>query len=50
MALNHPVTGPMRTVDLFPYVMQHLGHAVPEGIDGVLVTDPKRALQPAASS
>ncbi len=26
----------MRTVDLFPLVLKHLGHDVPVGIDGVL--------------
>lgn len=36
MALNQPVEGPMRTVDLFPLVLKHLGHDVPVGIDGVL--------------
>lgn len=36
MALNRPVEGPMRTVDLFPLVLKHLGHDVPVGIDGVL--------------
>ncbi len=36
MALNRPVEGPMRTVDLFPLVLKHLGHDAPVGIDGVL--------------
>jgi hypothetical protein len=35
VAANHPLRGPVRTVDLFPMVLDHLGIAVPEGIDGV---------------
>ncbi len=34
-AINHPVAGPMRTVDTFPMVLNHLGIPVPQGIDGV---------------
>jgi hypothetical protein len=35
VAANRPLRGPVRTVDLFPMVLEHLGIAVPEGIDGV---------------
>ncbi len=36
MAFNRPATGPMRTVDLFPLILEHLGHAIPQNIDGTL--------------
>ena len=36
MALNRPATEPMRTVDLFPLILEHLGHAIPQNIDGRL--------------
>jgi predicted AlkP superfamily pyrophosphatase or phosphodiesterase len=42
MALNKPMAGPMRTVDLFPLVLEHLGHPVPAGIDGVLEEEGRR--------
>jgi hypothetical protein len=45
MALNKPVAGPLRTVDLFPLVMEHLGHPVPNGIDGVLEKEERRVAQ-----
>ncbi len=35
LAINRPATGPMRTVDVFPTVLTHLGHEIPYGIDGV---------------
>jgi hypothetical protein len=28
--------GPMRTADLFPAVLRHLGREIPEGIDGTV--------------
>lgn len=34
VATDHPVDGPIRTVDLFPLILDHLGIATPEGIDG----------------
>lgn len=36
LAVNRPVSGPLRTVDVFPLLLEHLGHPVPKGIDGVL--------------
>jgi len=33
-AVNRPVHGPMRTVDVFPMVVEHLGYPVPTAIDG----------------
>ncbi len=45
VASNHPIAGPVRTVDLFPLVLDYLGVPVPEGIDGVL---PARPGAPAA--
>ena len=35
VALNRPTTGPLRTVDIFALVLQHLGYEIPSGIDGV---------------
>jgi hypothetical protein len=35
VAMNRPASGPVRTVDVFPLILRHLGHAVPGGIDGV---------------
>ena len=35
-AINRPVAGPMRAVDIFPMILEHLGHDIPEGIDGRL--------------
>ena len=40
VAGNRAWRGPIRTTDLFPLVLTHLGHAVPAGIDGV---EPDRA-------
>jgi hypothetical protein len=42
IAVNRPVAGPVRTVDLFPLVLEHLGHAVPADIDGTSVFCPGR--------
>jgi hypothetical protein len=36
VAADRPLTGPLRTVDLFPLVLDHLGYEIPAGIDGVL--------------
>ncbi len=33
---NAPLAGPVRTVDLFPLVLDYLGVPVPDGIDGVI--------------
>ncbi|MBI4500561.1 MAG: alkaline phosphatase family protein [Gemmatimonadetes bacterium] len=35
LAADRPLAGPMRTVDVFPLVVEHLGYEVPAGIDGV---------------
>ena len=35
-AINRPVAGPMRAVDTFPMMLEHLGHGIPDGIDGRL--------------
>ncbi len=35
-AINRPVEGPMRAVDTFPMILEHLGHDIPDGIDGRL--------------
>lgn len=40
VAANRPLAGPVRTVDLFPMILRHLGHATPDGIDGVLPLAP----------
>jgi hypothetical protein len=37
VAVNRPVAGPVRTVDVFPLVLEHLGRAVPAEIDGTSV-------------
>jgi hypothetical protein len=37
LAMNRPAIGPLRTVDVFPLILSHLGHEVPPGIDGVPV-------------
>jgi len=34
LVANRPVAGVMRTVDVFPLVLHHLGHDIPAGIDG----------------
>lgn len=47
VATNRPVSGPMRTVDLFPLMVEHLGHEIPPGIDGQLL---QRSLAPALSA
>ncbi|HEX9727391.1 MAG TPA: alkaline phosphatase family protein [Gemmatimonadales bacterium] len=36
IAANTPLTGPVRTTDLFPLMLDHLGIPVPDGIDGSL--------------
>lgn len=36
LASNVPVAGPIRTVDVFPLVLNHLGISTPQAIDGVL--------------
>lgn len=33
-AVNRPVSGPVRTVDLFTMIVRHLGIDVPDGVDG----------------
>jgi hypothetical protein len=33
LASNVRLAGPLRTADLFPLMLDHLGVAVPEGID-----------------
>lgn len=33
-AVNRPVSGPIRTVDVFAMILRHLGMAVPGGVDG----------------
>jgi hypothetical protein len=35
VAADRPLLGPVRTVDIFPLVLQHLGYEIPAGIDGV---------------
>jgi hypothetical protein len=35
-AANRPVLGPVRTVDVFPLLLEHLGYEIPAGIDGVV--------------
>jgi hypothetical protein len=35
LATDRPLAGPMRTVDVFPLMVEHLGFEVPAGIDGV---------------
>lgn len=35
VAASQPLDGPVRTVDLFPLMLRHLGVAIPDGIDGV---------------
>ena len=35
IAANRPLDGPLRTVDLFPLLLEHLGCGVPPGIDGI---------------
>jgi hypothetical protein len=36
VAVNQPMVGPIRTVDIFPLVVRHLGYEIPAGVDGVL--------------
>jgi hypothetical protein len=36
VAADRPLEGPIRTVDVFPLMLEHLGIQVPEGIDGVV--------------
>ena len=43
IAANRPLSGPLRTVDIFPLILRHLGHAVPDGIDGVVPLAPLTA-------
>ena len=40
VAANRPLPEPIRTVDLFPLMLQHLGHPIPEGIDGTAPFSP----------
>ena len=35
VAASRPIPGVVRTVDIFPLILEHLGVAVPDGIDGV---------------
>ena len=35
VATNRPLEGPMRTVDVFGVIVNHLGHVAPSGIDGL---------------
>ncbi len=34
VAANRELAGPMRSVDVFPAILNHLGHEIPAGIDG----------------
>jgi hypothetical protein len=34
VATNSKLTGPLRSVDIFPAILNHLGHEIPAGIDG----------------
>ena len=43
VAANRPLAGPLRTADLYPLILRHLGHAIPDGIDGVLPLSPVTA-------
>jgi hypothetical protein len=43
VAANRSWQGPLRTTDLFPAVLEQLGHPVPAGIDGVLPRSVVRA-------
>lgn len=36
VAANRKIPGPVRTVDLFPLILEHLGYPIPHGIDGQL--------------
>jgi hypothetical protein len=36
LAINRKVPGPLRTVDVFPLLLEHLGHPIPDHIDGNL--------------
>lgn len=47
VAANRTWPGPVRTADLFPVILEHLGHAVPEGIDGVLPIESAVVASPA---
>lgn len=40
VAANRPLAGPVRTVDLFPWILSHLGHSIPDGIDGLMPGTP----------
>lgn len=42
VAANVQLVDPVRTVDLFPLILDHLGMPVPEGIDGILPLDRAR--------
>jgi hypothetical protein len=44
VAANRAWPGPIRTTDLFPLMLEHLGHAAPKGIDGA------RPLEPTATA
>ncbi|MBI2403321.1 MAG: alkaline phosphatase family protein [Gemmatimonadetes bacterium] len=46
VALNRPVRGPLRTVDLFALALSHLGHAIPPGIDAAYAGDGARTRRP----
>lgn len=37
LVANRPLAGPLRTVDVFPLVLEHLGLPIPDGIDGTLL-------------
>lgn len=39
VAANVQLVDPVRTVDLFPLILDHLGLPIPEGIDGILPLD-----------
>jgi hypothetical protein len=43
VAANVPITGPLRTVDLFPLILDWLGIPVPAAIDGALPVVEARA-------
>lgn len=36
VAANHQLEGPLRTADLYPIILEHLGHRSPNPIDGVI--------------
>lgn len=43
VAVNRELEAPVRSVDLFPMIAEHLGHQVPDGIDGCRLGRPALA-------